>query len=85
MKVDSNFWEIKQAIPATVHAKWVKGHQDELKDGRKIVGPFPRMVDINIEMDKSANKAREDTTINEYTRRTYIHKGMYFFALIVQI
>lgn len=57
-------------LPITVKAEWIKGHQDENKKGRKIHGPFPRLVEINIEMDRRANKARKNTNKRAAKQRT---------------
>ena len=35
---------------------WVKGHQNETKQGTPIFGPFPQAVQLNIKMDLVANR-----------------------------
>ena len=47
-------WDVQESMPIKVIHKWVKGHQNELKDGRTIFGPFTRDTQLNIEMDKLA-------------------------------
>ena len=49
-------WDIQTILPIAIHHKWVKGHQNEMKDGTQIYGPFPRDVQLNIEMDELANR-----------------------------
>ena len=47
-------WDVQESMPIKVIHKWVKGHQNELKDGRTIFGPFTQDTQLNIEMDKLA-------------------------------
>ena len=49
--------KITQLIPVQVHFQWIKGHQNELNNGERIHGPFPRLVQTNIEMDTKAAEA----------------------------
>ena len=58
-------WRLKMQSKLNIIYTWVKGHQDELKTGEKIYGPFPRPVQLNINMDslaKDAAKAGLNTT-----------------------
>ena len=47
-------WDIKSTIKQKVLVKWVKGHQDEDKNGNNIHGPFQRDIQLNIDMDEKA-------------------------------
>ena len=49
--------KITNLIPVQVHFQWIKGHQNELNNGERIHGPFPRLVQTNIEMDTKAAEA----------------------------
>lgn len=52
-------WEIQDSIHARVTFSWIKGHQNELNEKEKIFGPFPRKVQLNIEMDSKAKQGFE--------------------------
>ena len=41
-------WDVQDSMPITVIHKWVKGHQNELKDGTRVYGPFLQEVQLNI-------------------------------------
>ena len=47
-------WDIQKLLPTKINFKWVKSHQDENKEGKKIKGPFKREVQLNSEMDALA-------------------------------
>ena len=49
-------WELVPDIRASLNFKWQPGHQDELKPGEKIHGPFQRSTQINIENDRDDEK-----------------------------
>ena len=59
---------IQQVLPFRLVCSWVKGHQDELKNGRKIHGPFTREVQLNIAMDKLA---KADLELEPSMRQMY--------------
>ena len=48
--------QIQSFSPVNIKYLWIKSHQDELKCGTKIHGPFSRPVQINIEMDGLAKE-----------------------------
>lgn len=54
--LETTLWDIQSILPVKIKYIWVKGHQNELKDGTKIFGPFPRDVQLNIDMDYYASK-----------------------------
>ena len=54
-------WDIKSTIKQKVIIQWVKGHQDEDKNGNKIHGPFQRDTQLNIDMDV---KAKQGVTLH---------------------
>ena len=62
---------IKSLIPLQVEAVWIKGHQDEHSNGKKLFGPFKREVEANVEMDILANQMRTDNTVAIYKRLIY--------------
>ena len=66
-------WDIKNEIPIQISANWVKGHQNVLEDGRKIYGPYPQIVDANIEREKLANKFRDSPSMIYYQQQTTKH------------
>ena len=78
-------WEIKTAIPIRVTVKWVKGHQDELENGQKIKGPFTREAQLNILMDKRANKERDDINSEPPIQHTYKYTaiGLYHHKNVI--
>ena len=49
-------YQLKTAAPLNLSYKWIKGHQDQLKTGEKIYGPFTRPVQLNIQMDNLAKE-----------------------------
>ena len=59
-------WDLIPKIKATLVFQWQPGHQDELKTGEKIHGPFKRPSQINIENDRAAGK--NDTTFQPTPR-----------------
>ena len=44
-------WGLQHVVPFQIIHKWVKGHQNKLKSGKKIFGPFKKELQLNIEMD----------------------------------
>ena len=69
-------WELKGKLPVRIEAKWVKSHQDKCKQGKKIFGPFPREVELNIEMDAEASKARSNRSLLKFKHCTTLHTKM---------
>ena len=63
LKHDYDIWRLyhnlKEELPFAVESRWVQGHQDENDKGEKIHGPFLRVPQLNIKMDKYANTGRE--------------------------
>ena len=62
---------IKKLTPIDIKYQWVKGHQDETKTGSKIYGPFPRPVQINIEMDHQAKLAAHRSPVAQLKKPIY--------------
>ena len=52
-------WNLAQESNIKIEYQWVRGHQDTLKTGERIFGPFPRLVQLNIEMDDRAKDAAD--------------------------
>ena len=67
--------KIKDLLPIQVQTQWVKGYQDELGNGKNF-GPFQQEVQLNIEMEQSANETRLDSMIITFKRQTYSYTGM---------
>ena len=64
-------YQLKTAVPLTVSYKWIKGHQDQLKSGEKIYGPFTRPVQLNIQMDHLAKRAAKQSSSMPVRRPVY--------------
>ena len=54
-------WDIKSIIKQKAIIQWVKGHQDEDKNGNKIHSPFQRDTQLNIDMGV---KAKQGVTLH---------------------
>ena len=64
--------EILQICPIHITYEWIKGHQDEEKETRrKIFGPFPQKVQLNILADSLANTRVKTDTNKEIIRPVY--------------
>ena len=64
-------WEIRQQLKTEIKMKWIKGHQNRLKDNKEIYGPFTRATQLNIEMDDLATKGVPHPTSNILYRPIY--------------
>jgi hypothetical protein len=55
---DQDLWslitDLRKRLPISVKIKWIRGHQDRNKYGKRIYGPFNRDVDMNILVDRMA-------------------------------
>ena len=69
-------WDIQNIMPVKIRHHWVKGHQNERKDGSVIYGPFERHVQLNIEMDALASIGNNQQST---MRSVYTHTKMAVF------
>ena len=69
-------YQLKQASPVNLTYTWIKGHQDQLKSGEKIFGPFTRPVQLNIQMDILAKRAASQSTLHQTIRPVYSTTAM---------
>ena len=72
-------WELQEKISTPLEFEWIKGHQDETENKEKLYGPFPRKVQLNIEMDTYAKlgvKMNEKLTLKQPLYRQTIF-GLY--------
>ena len=63
--------QVAQACYVNIEFQWIKGHQDELKCGTKIYGPFSKVVQANIDMDKFASTAASKSEHTFIKRPTF--------------
>ena len=70
-------WDIHKITPIKIIYRWVKGHQNELKNGTKIHGPFEKHVQLNIKMDCYASNG---CRLPSKPREMYTHTKMAFYT-----
>ena len=74
-------WQLRQASTVNITYKWIKGHQDQLKTGGKIFGPFSREVQLNIQMDALAKIASDQSSKSPVLRPTNSTTAMGLYTL----
>lgn len=68
-------WDIQHRILFEVAHKWVRGHQNQDKQGNTIYGPFQCEAQLNIEMDLKANLGNK---LKPGLRQVYKHTKIVF-------
>ena len=57
---DQDLWmittELIKKLPILIELKWIRGHQDSNKFGERIFGPFSQEVQMNLLVNKLANR-----------------------------